>query len=164
MNKLIYLWPFFFLTQNLNAQTDQDFEHAGRSLFLQLTAPEQEEFIPMIRIKQYLLLLDNQEWDEVKKTKRKNQLNQSYSKLYVQWQESIELLQQNYREAKATGAELKYLETRVFPTGTLDDTYNMETSFIFKTENLQSEVVLSYEVAWLEGLGLKLMSEVREGF
>lgn len=164
MSKFYIMLVALLLSANLAAQSDEDFEMAGKNLYYQLTEPSREEFLPYIRVRQYLELLDNQEWDEEKKTRRKIQTDISYSELYVQWQTSVQNLQKNYRDAQSNGAELSYLGTRVFPGETLSDTYNMETSFIFRTPTVQSEVILTYQAGWLPEIGLRLMSTVQEGF
>lgn len=164
MNKLYPIIWAFLITFSINAQSEQDFNLAGENVFLQITEPSKEQFLPFIRVRQYLELIDRQDWDEDKKTRRKNQVNQSYNALYVQWQESVERLIRSYNKAQADGVELKYLGTKMFPSGTLADTYDLETSFIFRTPTLQSEVILTYEVAWLPEIGLRVTSPIVEGF
>ena len=147
-----------------NAQSSEEFQQAGKDLFTQLTDPSKEQFVPYLRSKQYMTLIDSQDWDEEKKIKRKKQINESYSPLYLQWQESIELHQSNYRDAKGNGATFKYIGTRYYEDKSLKDTYNVETSFLFSTSSMQSEVILTYQLAWLPDLGLRLMSTITEGF
>ena len=146
------------------AQSAGDFEQAGENLFLQLSSPGEGSFVPLIRINQYRELIRRQEWDAEKILKRTNQIDQSYGSQYIQWQETILSLQKEYAKALMQGAELKYLHTRYFPVAFIKDTYDVETTFIFRTSKMQNEVVLKYQLGWIPQYGLHLMSTVEEGF
>lgn len=145
-------------------QTETEFSQAGERLFEQIIHPDKEVFIPLLRVAQYRNLIDEQPWDEDKKEKRKYQIDQSYSLLYTQWEESVSILQKEYQKAQANGCELSYLVTRYFPNESLANTYFVETSFIFRSPTVQSEVILKYELAWLPELGFHRMSAVEESF
>lgn len=146
------------------AQSAEDFEQAGKNLFLHLTASEEGVFVPLLRVGQYRELIERQPWDEEKKLKRIHQIDQSYSILYVQWQEAVRKLQKDYASALRDGAELQYMRTHYFEGTGLSETYDVETSFIFRTANMQSEVVLKYQLGWVPEYGLHLMSAVEESF
>jgi hypothetical protein len=164
MRTALLIILIFTLSNKGIGQTEGDFEQTGKNLFEQLVAPQQGIYVPLIRVNQYRELIERQDWSEEKKIKRINQIDQSYSILYPQWQESIRKLQREYAQALEDGAELKYLNTRHFPVSGLNKTYDLETSFIFRTATMQSEVVLRYQVGWVPEFGFHLMSIVEEGF
>jgi hypothetical protein len=136
----------------------------GQELFYQLTAPGSGRAIPLIRVQDYLQLIESQDWPEERIVRRKNQVNQNYSRWYPHWQASLQNLYKQYNQAAAQGAAFEYLETRYFPADGLQNTYEVETSFLFRSAEVQSEVILSYQMAWLPGTGLRAMSRVTESF
>ena len=162
--KYLFLNILLALATMLGAQNEQHFEEMGQDLFYQLTAPESGRFVPLIRIKEYLQFIESQDWEKDKIIRTQNKVNQSYSQHYLEWQSSIENLQRQYAQARREGTTFEYLETRQFPVRGWEDRYEMETSFIYRSADVQSEVVLRYRMAWLPDLGLRLISVVDESF
>lgn len=153
------------LSNTLLAQTEEDFNDYGLILFNQVTDTAHDKFVDFIRIREYHEIIDRQQASDNQKDLMKHKVNEDYNVMYVDFQESMGELIQNYLYEIADGSTFEYIETRHEPLEASKDTYAMKTNFLYKNGRMQTQVSFVYEVAWLDKeRGFVLISGVKEDF
>tara|TARA_R110000850_G_scaffold68457_8_gene152834 strand:+ start:87 stop:623 length:537 start_codon:yes stop_codon:yes gene_type:complete len=153
------------LSFGMFSQSDEDFNNYGVILFRQMTDSTQTEFVDFIRTREYHEIIDRQPMNENQKSLAKHKINESYNKMYVDYQRSIQELVENYSFEILDGATFEYLETRYEALDGSKDTYAMKTNFIYRNKKVQTQVSFVFDVAWLDKeRGFVLISPIKEDF
>lgn len=155
-----------FLTVQLSAQSEEDFDKFGQMLFRQMTDTSYAgQLTDFIRIREYEEIIDRQEAPIKQKEIMKIKVNESYNGMYLDWQNSMQELASDYLYEINDGSTFEYLETRHEPLDQSEDTYAMKTNFIYRNGRVQNQVSFTYDVAWLDReRGFVLISAVEEDF
>lgn len=147
------------------SQSQEDFNNYGVILFRQMTDSTQTEFVDFIRTKEYHEIIDRQPLNDNQKSLAKHKINESYNKMYVDYQRSIQEMVENYSFEILDGAKFEYLETRYEALDGSKDTYAVKTNYIYRNKKVQTQVSFVYDVAWLDKeRGFVLISPLKEDF
>ena len=159
---LLFISLFIF-TNAASAQSEEQIEAFGKALFEEITDTANVSQVRYIRIKEYHALIDDQPLSDNQKAVLKQRINDNYTGMYVAYQKSMKELVDAYREDLKDGAEYEYLNTRSVKMDGSDDSFEMQTTLIYRKDRLQSRVKLNYDAAWL-GREMVLITSVREEF
>ncbi len=145
------------------AQSKEDFENFGETLYRFITDTSQTAVVQYIRDKEYHALIDRQPLSPNQKSEAKLHINATFGEKYRRYQESVMNLQDAYRQELLDGASFEYLNTHYEALNNSRDTYAVQTTFLYRNGRIQSRVRLNVDVAWL-GDRMVVTSPVREDF
>ncbi len=131
------------------AQTAEDFENFGREIFTSLTDTSLPFAPEYIRIKEYEYLIDQQKASYSQKELMKHQINQNYTEEYIRYQKNTTSFSEEYQNEVINGASMEYSSTYWEPLEGSELSYTIETTYLYKTDRVQTEVRIVYDVAWI---------------
>ncbi len=163
IEKFTVLLVLLFCVYSTAAQNKIKFENIGKHIFETLIDTNRSFAPEYIRIKEYEYLIDQQKTIKSKKELMKYSMNQNYNHEYKRFQKSVDYLAEEYKNEVITGTQMEYLNTYWEPLAESELSYTVVTSFLYKAENVQTEVSLIYNVAWIKD-HFALISPIEENF
>lgn len=162
----IFLAASLFLSfvPDLKSQSDYHFENYGKQLFTQLTDTAATQDPEFIRIRVYRQLIDKQDFSHARKSAMKTEMEGFYEDRYIAYIKSVRNIKSDYHKDAQSGAEYQYLSTSYEPAkGKMGDVFNVNTRFLYKSDEVQNLVSFKYQVAYLDNY-LVLFSAIEEEF
>lgn len=147
----------------LFGQSEADFDKFGKKLFTEITDTNYKEVVEYIRTREYHELIDEQPISDNQKSILKHKINEDYNNMYLDYQNSIRDLAQNYYDEMLDGSTFEYLDTHHEAMDNTKDFYRMITTFIYRNGKMQTVVSFKYEAAWVSQ-DFVLVSGVKEDF
>ena len=163
MKKLFTLALVLFGLQLSFAQTQEDFDDAGKRLLHMITDSVIVDEVPWIRKREYFEVIDKQPISDYQKTVLKEKLNANFGRDINTMMNKFQGLRDSYELERKEGATFEYYETIYELMDNSVDTYAVKTTYIYRNGKVQTLVSFEYELAWIED-HFSLISEVKENF
>lgn len=161
--KYLFVLITLFSLSNAQAQTQEDFDNAGRKVLSMVTDSLPNQILPFIRRDEYFGVIDKQPISDNQKSIIKQKLNLDLTDQHSAMQNSLQGLRESYEREREEGATFEYQETIHELMDNSVDTYIVKTTYLYKNGKVQTLVSFIYEVAWL-GNRFALISSIQEDF
>lgn len=145
------------------AQTQEDFDNAGRKVLSMVTDSVPAQILPFIRRDEYFSVIDKQPISDNQKSIIKQKLNVDLTDQHSVMQNGLKGLRESYEIEREEGATFEYYETLYELMDNSVDTYSVKTTYLYKNGKTQTLVSFIYQVAWL-GNRFALISDIKEDF
>ncbi len=145
------------------AQSQEDFDAAGRKILSMVTDSVPAISIPFIRRNEYFEVIDRQPISDNQKSIIKQKLNVELTDQHTVMENGLKGLRETYERERAEGATFEYQETIYELMTRSVDTYSVKTSYLYTNGKTQTLVSFTYDLAWL-GNRFALISPIKEDF
>lgn len=162
MKKLFFALALL-LSQLSYSQTDEQIQEYGKTVYTEIIDTNRLTTVAFVRTRQYHELIDLQEASNSQKSVMKHRINETIQDLNREFNQSLEYLWEEYTRERQSGAEMSYLSTQWEPLDNTKYAYTIRVNFNYKSEKVDTEVGLIFDVAWLQD-HFVILGKIQEDF